>query len=135
MNCCRHRGRLGMTTGAQLTLLEPGLAAGALENMPLRLQFRLCGSLIRRLAEVGGILSRVLIYPVAKLDHETDPPDSDGQQADSDAKFGCRRIRTGDNPDNASADYSERNAEVLFSPSASAYSKLPIIAEVAAAFG
>jgi len=33
-----------MTTGAQLTFLEPGLAAGALENMPLRLQFRLCGS-------------------------------------------------------------------------------------------
>ena len=49
------------------------------------------------------------MYPVAKLDHETDPPDSDSQQADSDAKFGCRRIRTGDNPDNASADYSERN--------------------------
>ena len=40
-----------MTTGAQLTFLEPGLAAGALENMPLRLQFRLCGSLtFRRLA-------------------------------------------------------------------------------------
>ena len=49
------------------------------------------------------------MYPVAKLDHETDLPDSDSQQADSDAKFGCRRIRTGDNPDNASADYSERN--------------------------
>ena len=40
-----------MTTGAQLIFLEPGLAAGALENMPLRLQFRLCGSLtFRRLA-------------------------------------------------------------------------------------
>jgi hypothetical protein len=40
-----------MTTGAQLTFLEPGLAAGALENMPLRLQFRLCGSVtFRRLA-------------------------------------------------------------------------------------
>ena len=38
-----------MATGAQLT--EPGLAAGALENTPLRLQFRLCGSLtFRRLA-------------------------------------------------------------------------------------
>ena len=33
-----------MTTGAQLIFLEPGLAAGALENMSLRLQFRLCGS-------------------------------------------------------------------------------------------
>ena len=49
------------------------------------------------------------MYPVAKLDHETDPPDSDSQQADSDAKFGCRRVRAGDNPDNASADNSERN--------------------------
>jgi hypothetical protein len=40
-----------MTTGAQLTFLEPGLAAGAPENMPLRLQFRLCGSVtFRRLA-------------------------------------------------------------------------------------
>jgi hypothetical protein len=40
-----------MTTGAQLTFLEPGLAAGALENMPLRLQFRFCGSAtFRRLA-------------------------------------------------------------------------------------
>jgi hypothetical protein len=38
-----------MATGAQLT--EPGLAAGALENMSLRLQFRLCGSVtFRRLA-------------------------------------------------------------------------------------
>ena len=40
-----------MTTGAQLTFLEPGLAAGAPENMPLRLQFRLWGSVtFRRLA-------------------------------------------------------------------------------------
>ena len=40
-----------MTTGAQLTFLEPGLAAGAPENMPLRLLSRLCGSVtVRRLA-------------------------------------------------------------------------------------
>jgi hypothetical protein len=44
-----------MTTGAQLTFLEPGLAAGAPENMPLRLQFRLCGSVtFRRLAGVNA---------------------------------------------------------------------------------
>ena len=99
-----------MTTGAQLTFLEPGLAAGALENSPSRLQLRLCGSLIRRLAEAGGILSRVPNVSCCETrPRNTDPPDSDSQQADSDAKFGCRRIRTGDNPDNASADYSERN--------------------------
>jgi hypothetical protein len=40
-----------MTTGAQLTFLEPGVAAGTPENLPLRLQFRLCGSVtFRRLA-------------------------------------------------------------------------------------
>ena len=49
------------------------------------------------------------MYPVAKLDHETDPPDSDSQQADSDAKFGCRVDRTGDNPEDASEDDTERN--------------------------
>ena len=88
------------------------------------------------------------MYPVAKLDHETDPPDCDSQQADSDAKFGCRRIRTGDNPDNASADYSERNeirqypihAEPThingsFILSVCNRTKLPSIAEIAAAFG
>ena len=47
--------------------------------------------------------------PVAKLDHEADPPDGNGRHADSDAKRGCRRDRTGDNPDDASADNAERN--------------------------
>ena len=47
--------------------------------------------------------------PVAKLDHETDPPDSNSHHADSDAKIGCRVDRTGDNPDDASADDAERN--------------------------
>jgi hypothetical protein len=41
--------------------------------------------------------------PVAKLGHETDPPDRNSHHADSDAKIGCRRDRTGDNPDDASA--------------------------------
>ena len=90
------------------------------------------------------------MYPVAKLDHETDPPDSDSQQADRDAKFGCRRVRAGDNPDNASADNSERNeirqypvihAEPTHIKSGSyslrlhPHTQLLIIAEVAAAFG
>ena len=47
--------------------------------------------------------------PVAKLDHETDPPDSNSHHADSDAKIGCRPDRTGDNPDDASKDDRERN--------------------------
>jgi len=47
--------------------------------------------------------------PVAKLDHEADPSDGNGRHADSDAKRGCRRDRTGDNPDDASADNAERN--------------------------
>jgi hypothetical protein len=39
-----------------------------------------------------------------KLDHETDPPDSNSHHADSDAKIGCHPDRTGDNPDDASTD-------------------------------
>jgi hypothetical protein len=51
-----------MTTGAQLIFLELGFAAGALENMPLRLQFRLCGSLtFRRLA--GANAGRLPLSP------------------------------------------------------------------------
>jgi len=40
---------------------------------------------------------------------ETDPPDYNSHHADSDAKIGCRPDRTGDNPDDASADDPERN--------------------------
>ena len=47
--------------------------------------------------------------PVAKLDHETDPPDSNSHHADSDAKIGCRVDRTGDNPEDASEHDTERN--------------------------
>jgi hypothetical protein len=49
------------------------------------------------------------MHPVAKLDHETDPPDSNSHRADCDAKIGCRVDRTGDNPDDASEDDAERN--------------------------
>jgi hypothetical protein len=48
--------------------------------------------------------------PVAKLHHETDPPDSNSHHADSDAKIGCRPDRTGDNPDDASKDDRERRS-------------------------
>src|SRR6516225_8276062 len=47
--------------------------------------------------------------PVAELDHETDPPDSNSHHADSDAKIGYRPERTGDNPDDASKDDRERD--------------------------
>ena len=50
-----------------------------------------------------------LMPPVAKLDHETDPPDGNSHHADSDAKIGCRVDRTGDNPEDASEDDTERN--------------------------
>ena len=40
----------------------------------------------------------------AKLANQTDQPDSDGNDADSDTKLGC-----GSDPDRASNDYSERN--------------------------
>ena len=49
------------------------------------------------------------MHPVAKLDHETDPPDRNSHHADSDTKRGCRRDRTRENPDDASADDAERN--------------------------
>jgi hypothetical protein len=52
-----------------------------------------------------GVSPRV----VAKLDHEADPPDSNGYHAHSDAKCGCRRDRTGNNPADASDDDAERN--------------------------
>jgi hypothetical protein len=52
----------------------------------------------------NGAVSVFSIRPVAKLAHETDPPDSNSHRADSDAKIGCRPDRTGDNPDDASAD-------------------------------
>ena len=42
------------------------------------------------------------MHPVAKLDHETDPPDTNSHRADSDAKIGCRVDRSGDDPDDAS---------------------------------
>jgi len=50
----------------------------------------------------NGAVSVFSIRPVAKLDHETDAPDSNGHHADSDAKIGCRPDRTGENPDDAS---------------------------------
>ena len=46
------------------------------------------------------------LRPVAKLVQNTDRPNSNGSDADSDAE--CR-VRTGDDPAHASADYSERN--------------------------
>jgi hypothetical protein len=46
------------------------------------------------------------MHPVAILFYEADPPDTDSQQADGDAKFGGR---TRDNPADASGNYSERD--------------------------
>ena len=50
-----------------------------------------------------------LTHPVSMLGHETNPPDSYSHHANSDAKFGCRRDRTGDDPSDPSADDTERN--------------------------
>jgi hypothetical protein len=49
-------------------------------------------------------VSVLSMHPAAKLDHETDPADSNSHRADSDAKIGRRPDRKGDNPDDASAD-------------------------------
>ena len=57
----------------------------------------------------NGAVFVLPMRPVAKLHHETDPPDSNSHHADSDAKIGCRPDRTGDNPDDASKDDRERN--------------------------
>ena len=46
------------------------------------------------------------LRPVAKLVQNTDRPNSNRSDADTDAE--CR-VRTGDDPAHASADYSERN--------------------------
>jgi hypothetical protein len=64
--------------------------------------------LVRR-QKSSALSMRWLTHPVAKLDHETDPPDRNSHHADSDTKRGCRRDRTGENPDDASADDAERN--------------------------
>jgi hypothetical protein len=57
----------------------------------------------------SALSMRWLTHPVAKLDHETDPPDAYCHHADSDAKLGCCPDRTGDNPDDASEDDAERD--------------------------
>jgi site-specific DNA recombinase len=57
----------------------------------------------------NGAVFVLSMRPVAKLDNETDPPDYNSHHPDSDGKIGCRPDRTGDNPDDASADDPERN--------------------------
>jgi hypothetical protein len=46
---------------------------------------------------------------VAKFSQKTDQPNGYRQDADSDAQYGCCRVRTCDNPDDAGADDPERN--------------------------
>jgi hypothetical protein len=46
---------------------------------------------------------------VAKFSQKTDQPNSNRQDADSDQQYGCCRVRTCDNPDDAGADDPERN--------------------------